>query len=143
VSGSLDARVEAGLERLGEDFTRSHGSHAKESILLFATATATATATEDADAWWLLDLAAGTLARGAGDRGADADWSITGSARTWERVLAGEANLGVAFRRGDLRYADHGNRDGDAGAGSPGADRRVAMLADLLGIAQAGISPPR
>ena len=131
-ASAIDARVRAGLARLGEGFTRSRGSHATESVLLFATASAPAAA----DAWWLLDLTAGTLSQGLGDHTAvtaDVSWSITGSARTWQRVLAGEANLGVAFRRGDLRYADNG----DAGAGSPTADSRVAMLADLLGIAQA------
>ena len=60
----------------------------------------------------------------------DTDWSLTGSAQAWDRLLAGESNLGVAFRRGDLRYADKG----DAGAGSIGADLRVAVLTDLLGI---------
>jgi hypothetical protein len=140
----LDTRIRSGLARRSQEFARSHGSRASESVLLFATATATATATaaattRDADAWWLLDLAAGTLTGGSADHGpnqdladrlAAADWSVTGSARAWERVLAGEVNLGVAFRRGDLRYADNG----DAGAGSPGADGRVAMLADLLGL---------
>jgi len=133
-ASAIDARVLAGLVRLGEEFTRSHGSHATESVLLFATQQAPA----DADAWWLLDLAAGTLIQGLGDRKADVSWSVTGSAQTWQRVLAGEANLGVAFRRGDLRYADNG----DAGAGSPTADSRVAMLADLLGIAQAASVTP-
>jgi hypothetical protein len=45
-------------------------------------------------------------------------------------VLSGGINLGVAFRRGELRYADKG----DAGAGSPVADNRVAMMAELLGV---------
>jgi hypothetical protein len=163
-ASALDARLLAGLARVGEEFTRSHGSHATESVLLFATAQAPA----DADAWWRLDLAVGTIIKGLGDRTADtvisantaisantvisantaisvdmadtADvgWSITGSARAWERVLTGEANLGVAFRRGDLRYADNG----DAGPGSPTADRRVAMLAELLGVAQAASVAP-
>jgi Sulfotransferase family len=137
---ALEARVQAGLARLGGEFTRSHGSRATESVLLFATARSPA----DADAWWLLDLAAGTLSRGLGDRTtntADTEktcWSITGSAGTWQRVLAGEVNLGVAFRRGDLRYGDND----DAGPGSPTADRRVAMLAHLLGLAQAASVAP-
>ena len=63
----------------------------------------------------------------------DTHWSLTGSARAWDSLLTGESNLGVAFRRGDLRYADKG----DAGAGSIGADTRVAMLTDLLGISRA------
>ena len=61
----------------------------------------------------------------------DTDWSLTGSAAGVGRgCWRAESNLGVAFRRGDLRYADKG----DAGAGSIGADTRVAMLTDLLGV---------
>jgi hypothetical protein len=125
---AVDERVRAGLARVGQQFARDHGSRAGESVLLFVNAPAWA----DADAWWRLDLAAGTVAAGLGEAGADADWSLTGSAQAWDRLLAGQANLGVAFRRGDLRYADKG----DAGAGSMGADTRVAALTDLLGLAR-------
>ena len=125
---AVDERVRAGLARVGEQFARDHGSRAAESVLLFVNAPAWA----DADAWWRLDLAAGTVAAGLGEAGVDADWSLTGSAQAWDRLLAGQANLGVAFRRGDLRYADKG----DAGAGSVGADTRVAALTDLLGLAR-------
>jgi len=116
------------MARVGEQFGRAHGSRASESVLLFVNAPAWA----DADAWWRLDLAAGTVSAGLGEAGADADWSLTGAAQAWDRLLAGQANLGVAFRRGDLRYADKG----DAGAGSVGADTRVAALTDLLGLAR-------
>ena len=125
---AVDERVRAGLARVGEQFGRDHGSRARESVLLFVNAPTWA----DADAWWRLDLAAGTVAAGLGEAGVDADWSLTGSAQAWDRLLAGQANLGVAFRRGDLRYADKG----DAGAGSVGADTRVAALTDLLGLAR-------
>lgn len=50
--------------------------------------------------------------------------------KAWQQVLSGGINLGVAFRRGELRYADKG----DAGAGSAVADNRVAMMAELLGV---------
>ena len=116
------------MARVGEQFGRAHGSRASESVLLFVNAPAWA----EADAWWRLDLAAGTVSVGLGEAGADADWSLTGAAQAWDRLLAGQANLGVAFRRGDLRYADKG----DAGAGSMGADSRVAALIDLLGLAR-------
>ena len=125
---TVDERVRAGLSRVGAEFARAHGARAKESVLLFVSAPGWA----DADAWWRLDLAAGLVTEGLGDRPVDTDWSLTGDARAWDRLLAGEANLGVAFRRGDLRYADQG----DAGAGSIGADARVAMLTDLLGAAR-------
>jgi hypothetical protein len=123
---AVDRRVRSGLARAGEEFARAHGIRAKESVLLFVSAPARA----DADAWWRLDLAAGTVTEGLGDRKVDTDWSLTGSAKAWDRLLAGESNLGVAFRRGDLRYADKG----DAGAGSVGADTRVATLTDLLAV---------
>jgi hypothetical protein len=125
---AVDGRVRAGLSRVGAELGRAHGARAKESVLLFVSAPAWA---QD-DAWWRLDLAAGTVAEGLGDCPLDTDWSLTGSAQAWDRLLADESNLGVAFRRGDLRYADKG----DAGAGSIGADTRVAMLTDLLGISR-------
>ena len=127
-AAAVDERVRAGLARAGQEFAREHGQRARESVLLFVNAPAWA----DADAWWRLDLAAGTVTAGMGEAGADSDWSLTGSAQAWDRLLAGQANLGVAFRRGELRYADKG----DAGAGSIGADTRVAALTDLLGIAR-------
>jgi hypothetical protein len=123
---AVDRRVRAGLSGVGEEFARAHGARAKESVLLFVSAPAWA----DADAWWRLDLAAGTVAEGLGHCTVDTDWSLTGSAHAWDRLLTGEYNLGVAFRRADLRYADKG----DAGAGSIGADTRVATLTDLLGV---------
>jgi Sulfotransferase family len=130
-AAAVNERVRTGLSRVakeGPPFAQTHGQRAKESVLL----TATAPAWADDDAWWRLDLAAGTVTEGLGDAAMDTDWSLTGSAQAWDRLLAGEANLGVAFRRGDLRYADKG----DAGAGSIGADTRVAMLTDLLGISR-------
>jgi hypothetical protein len=124
--GLLAARVEQGLLGLGAEFTRAWKSRAAESVLLFETAPERG----GAAAWWRLDLAAGTAVAGNGERLVDTDWSVTGSAGAWRRVLSGELNLGVAFRRGELRYADKG----DFGVGSAGADTRLAMLADLLGI---------
>jgi Sulfotransferase family len=125
-SALLADRVQAGLLGLGEEFTRSWKSCSAESVLLFATAAEPGGAT----AWWRLDLGGATATAGAGDRAVDTDWSITGSADAWQRVLTGDLNLSVAFRGGELRYADKG----DHGAGSAEANIRVAMIADLLGI---------
>jgi Sulfotransferase family len=122
----LAARIQAGLLSLGEEFTRSWKSCSAESVLLFATATESG----GSAAWWRLDLGAGTATAGGGDRAVDTDWSVTGSADAWQRVLSGDLNLSVAFRGGELRYADKG----DYGAGSAGANNRVAMIAELLGI---------
>jgi hypothetical protein len=136
----LADRVQAGLLSLGEEFTRSWKSRSAESVLLFATAAGPGGST----AWWRLDLGSGTAATGAGDRTVDTDWSVTGSADAWQRVLTGDLNLSVAFRGGELRYADKAG----AGAGSADANIRVAMIADLLGItrwqpADAGSAPSR
>jgi Sulfotransferase family len=126
-SGTVLAdRVEAGLLSLGEEFTRSWKSCSAESVLLFATAPEPG----GSAAWWRLDLSAGTAAAGTGDRAVDTDWSVTGSTDAWQRVLRGDLNLSVAFRGGQLRYADKG----DYGVGSAGAGTRVAMIAELLGI---------
>ncbi|MGD0706326.1 MAG: sulfotransferase [Trebonia sp.] len=125
---AADRRIRAGLSRAGAEFSRTHGARAAESVLLFMSAPAWA----DDDAWWRLDLAAGTVTAGLGECPVDTHWSLTGSAPAWDRLLTGGSNLGVAFRRGDLRYADKG----DAGAGSIGADTRVAMLTDLLGTSR-------
>jgi hypothetical protein len=122
----LADRVRAGLLNLGEEFTRSWKSCSAESVLLFATAPEPG----GSAAWWRLDLGGGTATAGAGDRAVDTDWSVTGSAHVWQRVLSGDLNLSVAFRGGELRYADKG----DYGVGSVGADNRVAMIAELLGI---------
>ena len=76
---------------------------------------ATAPEPGESGAWWRLNLGAGTATSGAGDRAVDTDWSVTGSGDAWQRVLSGDLNLSVAFRGGELRYADKG----DYGAGSP------------------------
>lgn len=136
----LADRVQAALAGLGADFTGSWKSCSAESVLLFATAPEPG----GHGAWWRLDLGAGTAAAGSGEHAVDTDWSVTGSAGAWQRVLSGELNLGVAFRGGELRYADKG----DYGAGSAGADNRIAMIAELLGItrwrpAGAGDAPSR
>jgi hypothetical protein len=123
---ALAERIEAGLLHLGDEFTRSWKSCSAESVLLFATAPEPG----GSAAWWRLDLGAATAAAGTGDHAVDTDWSVTGSAGAWQRVLSGELNLSLAFRGGELRYADKG----DYGVGSPGADNRVAMMAELLGI---------
>jgi hypothetical protein len=125
-SALLADHVQAGLLSLGEEFTRAWKSRSAESVLLFATADEPGAST----AWWRLDLGGRTAITGAGNRAVDTDWSVSGSAGAWQRVLTGDLNLSVAFRGGELRYADKG----DHGAGSAEANIRVAMIADLLGI---------
>ena len=77
---------------------------------------------------WRVDLAARTVIGVTAASGGDDDtaWDIVGSVHAWHAVLAGQANLGVAMRRCDLRYCGTGE------AGPVAAELRIAMLADLL-----------
>jgi sulfotransferase family protein len=125
----LGDRLQTGLFRVSDRFVRAWGSCAGESFLVVATSPVG----DDRVARWRVDLAARTvtLADVSGDRGtADGGvaWQLTGSAATWEQVLAGTANLNVTLRHRELRYADTGTTPG------PVTVTRIGMLADLLGI---------
>jgi hypothetical protein len=119
----LAERIQAGLARLDDGFAATWQPCSAEAMVLIVTM-------PGGNAWWRLDLAAGTATAGLGDGAPEADWSITGSAETWQRVLRREANLGVLMHRSELHYRDRS----DGGPGSAAAERRVAMTADLLGI---------
>jgi hypothetical protein len=141
----LGDRLQAGLFRVGAGFQRDWGACAEERFLV----TATAPSGDDRVARWRVDLAARTVTPAAPSAGAAAanervSWQLTGSAACWEHLLAGTANLNVALRRRELRYADTGTAPG------PVTVQRVDMLSDLLGItcwssaeqAASGISVP-
>jgi hypothetical protein len=119
----LAERIQGGLARLDEGFAGRWQPCSGEAILLVA-------AMPGSNAWWRLDLVARTVTAGLGDSAQDADWSITGPPATWERVLRYETNLGVMIHHSELRYRDRGN----GGPGSVEAERRVAMIAEILGI---------
>ncbi|HEY6309413.1 MAG TPA: sulfotransferase [Streptosporangiaceae bacterium] len=121
----LAQRVMAGVGRLDEEFARRWAPYSAEPFLLAATV-----ADERGLARWLVDPVAGRAVVGEAARGGGS-WSVTGTARGWERVLGGQENMGVAFRHGDLRYRDAGG----PGPGSAAADARVSMMAELLAIA--------
>ncbi|HEY3904041.1 MAG TPA: sulfotransferase [Streptosporangiaceae bacterium] len=130
----IEQRVQAAMRRLADADWSPPGSKPTESVLLLASATGPG----ETDAWWRLDPGAGTMLAGTGyQAAAGTDWSITGSAQVWERLLTGAANLGAAFRRGELRYSA---RDG-VDAGSPAADQRVALIAGLLGVSPLPAGP--
>jgi len=130
----LGERVRGGLGRLDDQFARDWQAYRDGSFLI----TALAPASRDDDAWWFIDLNAGTAAAGRGTCPHGELWSVTGPAATWEAVIRDGTNLGVAFRRHGMRYRDKG----DGGAGSVLADNRVAMLSDLLGITSWEPDPP-
>ncbi|MGO9078747.1 MAG: sulfotransferase family protein [Streptosporangiaceae bacterium] len=125
----LGERLEVGLSRLDDSFSRRWGTLAAERFLIVATTPAGAE-----DASWLVDLCARTVTPGNGHshdgpQAAAATWRVAGTADGWRQVVTEGANLGVVFRSGRLRYAD----SGDAGPGSVVADTRVAMMSELLG----------
>ena len=78
----------------------------------------------------------------------DEPWELIGSADTWQRILDGAVNLGVALRRNEVRYRAEVAADGRAEtqpkAESTGAElpvdriqiqRRIFMVSRLLGCA--------
>jgi hypothetical protein len=124
----LGERVQASLGRLNDGFAGSWPTYSAETLLLAAVPSASV----DGNAWWRVDLAAGTVTAGSGHCAYNVDWIVCGPAETWEGVLSGAMNLSVAFRRDELKSFFLG----DVGRRSAGDIRRVAMLADLLGIAR-------
>jgi hypothetical protein len=115
-------RLQAGLFRISDDFVRRWGAHSSESFLI----TVTPPGNSGPTTGWRVDLATrGLSVTGAGTEGVS--WQITGPAGTWEQILTGKANLNVALRRRELRYAD-------TGQGGNVTVARIAMLSDLLGI---------
>ncbi len=57
-------------------------------------------------------------------------WELTGDAGTWRALLAGQANLGVTLRQGQLRYV----RDEEGSARR--IDNRLHFTARMLGLAR-------
>lgn len=131
----LAERLQGGLSRFDEQFTRRWKPHSQEVFQVVATTPT------GASVWWRVDPMAGAGTGGASatptqsrHRAEAADWTITAPAEAWDQVIRNGINLGVAFRRCGMRYTDNG----DGGAGSVIADTRLAMLAELLGIASWG-----
>jgi Sulfotransferase family len=80
---------------------------------------------------WLIDFTNRTVSSATAAAQEDSDWDVIGSADAWDQVIAGNLNLSAALRSCQLRCCD-----GDDSAGPLGADTRIAMLAQLLGIAK-------
>ena len=126
--GSLlvSERLQTGLRRLDDEFTREWTPHSDGPFLMVAVAPAST----DDDTWWLVDLTARKAVTGSGTCDEDARWTVIAPAATWEQVIRDGTNLGTAFRQHGMRYRDKG----DGGTGSITAENRVAMMSDLLGI---------
>lgn len=121
-------RLRAGLCRANGGFAQRWGHCSAESFTVVTMPPSGSTDTRESR--WRVDLAAKTVTwlGGTDDGDDDTAWDIVGSADSWQAVLAGHANLGVAMRRCELRYCDTGQ------AGPVVADLRIDMLADLLAL---------
>jgi hypothetical protein len=119
----LGASLRGGLEAADEQFTGLWESCATRKVEVVHRATVTG----GSESRWLVDIAARTVTE-ADVPADDADWSIVGSASAWHAVLAGQSNLFAALRHCGLRYC---SPDEDS---LPIRQRRVMMLADLLGL---------
>lgn len=125
--------LSAGLSRIDERFTQRWHPCSGETFSIVAMPLARSGARETR---WRIDLAARTVSQATGSDGEDdTAWDLVGSAESWQAVLAGDANLGVAMRRCELRYCDTGD------AGPVLADLRIGMLGDLLGLTPSWRAP--
>ena len=127
-SAVVGDRLRAGLSRIDSEFARRWRPCSSESFTVVTMPPPGAGGRRESR--WRVDLADRTITgvTPAADASDDTAWDIVGSADAWHAVLAGEANLGVAMRRCELRYCGTGN------AGPVAADLRIGMLADLLGL---------
>jgi hypothetical protein len=122
-------RLAAGLSRIDGDFAARWPACMAETFTV-----AVRQPGSGASARWHVDLRARTLIsedqldNGSEENGTAPDWSIVGTAQTWNAVLSGQLNLSVALRRCDLRYCDLGENDLLA------SDARITMLATFLGL---------
>ncbi|MBV9380102.1 MAG: sulfotransferase [Streptosporangiaceae bacterium] len=86
---------------------------------------------------WHVDLEQAAITRSP-DPGQGTGWLVIGDSQAWLSVLTGKRNLGVALRRGDLRYARPAERlaedTGPAESADPREDVRVHVIAGLLGL---------
>jgi hypothetical protein len=126
-SQALGARLRAGLAEVDADVIARWGPHGTESMVAVCTPADLHQPTE----YWLVDLKNRTVSFTSGAAQEDSDWDVIGSAAAWEQVAAGKLNLSVALRSAQLRYCD-----GDDGSGAVATDTRIALLADLLGLAK-------
>jgi hypothetical protein len=129
----LARRLTAGLARFGDGLAARWEPHMAENFTVVIRQPNSAL-----QAWWHVDLKARAVigddewvtaaGDGAGDDGAEADWSIVATADAWLRLLNGDLNISAALRRNELRYCDYGENDFFV------SDVRISLLAALLGI---------
>ena len=122
---AVGERFAAAVASLGPQFARRWQATSAETFGIVAMAAATPLTGHHR---WRVNLASQTVTVDP-DPAEDTGWDMVGSVDAWLAVLDGQANLGVALRRCDLRYCDAGD------GGPAAADARMSMLEDLLGLA--------
>jgi hypothetical protein len=126
-SRALGSRLRSGLAEADADVTARWAPHGTESMVAVSTSADGHQPTE----YWLVDLKNRSVSFTDSTAQEDSDWDVIGSAAAWEQVISGKLNLSVALRSAQLRYCD-----GDDTTDPITADTRIAVLADLLGLAK-------
>jgi protein-tyrosine sulfotransferase len=120
----LAERLRAGLEHVGGQAVGRWAPATPGAFLVVSRAHGVA----GDEARWLVDPDARTVTPAGSDDDEGAGWNILGSPEAWSAVLSGRTNLHTALRRCELRYCS------DEQDSPFGAETRIAMLADLLGL---------
>jgi protein-tyrosine sulfotransferase len=130
---ALEDALRSGLASIDDKFADRWSENLAD---VFAVRVATAPGSGRAEQEYRVDLSARTVTSRTGQLGDDDDaaWDMVGTADAWQAVLTGNVNLGVILRRCELRYCEGKE------AGPAEADRRVAMLADLLALREYWVS---
>ena len=123
----LGARLRDGLERANAGLIARWECHGSEIMVAVSIP---ADPHQPAE-YWQVDLKNRVVSLATSAAQEDSDWDVIGSAAAWEQVIEGKLNLSVALRAAQLRYCD-----GDDPGSPVAADTRIAVLADLLGLAQ-------
>ena len=123
----LGARLRDGLERANAGLAARWEPHGSEIMVAVSIP---ADPHQPAE-YWQVDLKNRVVSLATSAAQEDSDWDVIGSAAAWEQVIEGNLNLSVALRAAQLRYCD-----GDDPGSPVAADTRIAVLADLLGLAQ-------
>jgi hypothetical protein len=121
----LGARLQDGVKRASPSKIERWEPHSHENMVAVSIPSDPDLPTE----YWLVEVASRAVSLTISEAQEDSDWDVIGSSDAWERVISGELNLSVAMRTCQLRYCD----DGDS-PGPIAADRRINLLADLLGL---------
>lgn len=123
----LGARLQQSLNQASIETIARWEPHVKESMV----AVSIPTDPHQSSEYWLVDLKNRSVCPTGKEAQEDSNWDVVGSATAWEQVLAGRLNLSVALRSCQLRYCDS-----DQFGGPLAADKRIAILAYLLGLAK-------